>query len=141
MTWGNMLAKSSALILLLPLLLTRYAPEDIVVWYVFSSIATIVILLDFGFSPTFIRLFSYGHGGAKIKDILSRNITRSYHGQECWETISAIYKGVKYSYTKLALTSLIFCALLGSYFSLDALNKASFYPYSWIYEIQALQKS
>ena len=51
-------------ILLLPLLVYFLTQEELGLWYVFASVAQLVVLFDFGFAPTFARNISYIWSGA-----------------------------------------------------------------------------
>jgi hypothetical protein len=47
------------------LVLRLLTPADLGMYYLFNQFAMVVVLLDFGFSPTFGRFASYAMGGAK----------------------------------------------------------------------------
>jgi hypothetical protein len=56
-------------VLVLPLILTNLSTAEISLWYLFSTIISLQILINIEFSPTFARIISYGLGGAtQIKD-------------------------------------------------------------------------
>lgn len=64
-SWGfNVLRLASGMILL-PLVLTRLATNDLGMYYVLLSLAALVPLVDFGFSPTVGRFVGYAMGGAE----------------------------------------------------------------------------
>ncbi|TKC16984.1 O-unit flippase-like protein [Robertmurraya kyonggiensis] len=52
-------------IFLLPVILLMLNSQEIGLWYVFSSISALAMLIDFGFSPTIMRNVSYSWSGAK----------------------------------------------------------------------------
>ena len=55
--------------LVLPLILSRFSTEEIVLWYLFNSIIILQLLADLGFSPTFSRVIAYSVAGAsKLED-------------------------------------------------------------------------
>lgn len=62
-TWASLGTQSLNLILVLPLILNRLSPENITLWYLLSSLLSLQIVFKFGFSPTFVRLFSYASSG------------------------------------------------------------------------------
>ena len=51
-------------ILILPLVLRMLTTKELGLWYVFGSIAALVNLFDFGFSPTIMRNITYSYSGA-----------------------------------------------------------------------------
>src|SRR5262245_18312764 len=63
-TWASFAARSLNLILVLPLALRQFQPEEVVVWQLFASIMTLQLLLDLGLTPTFARLIAFAMGGA-----------------------------------------------------------------------------
>lgn len=67
MTWGY-LAQALNLgggLLLLPISARYLSPEDLGLWFVFSALAGLAQLLEFGFLPTFARNAAYVYSGAQ----------------------------------------------------------------------------
>lgn len=58
-TWSSFLVRSLGVVLLLPYLLVRLNPQQVALYLLFGVVASLRILADFGFSPTFIRLIAY----------------------------------------------------------------------------------
>lgn len=57
-------------ILVLPLILKLLSPTELGLWYVFISISSLVLLIDFGFSSTLMRHITYAVSGAsEIREI------------------------------------------------------------------------
>jgi hypothetical protein len=52
-------------LILLPLILTKFNPEEIGLWYIFLGITSISVILDFGFLPNITRTISYIYSGAQ----------------------------------------------------------------------------
>ena len=52
-------------VLLLPFILNKMPDETVGVWNIFQTITALVLLLDFGFRPTFARNISYIFTGVK----------------------------------------------------------------------------
>ena len=52
-------------VLLLPFILHKMSQETVGVWNIFQTITFLVLLLDFGFRPTFARNISYIFSGVK----------------------------------------------------------------------------
>jgi O-antigen/teichoic acid export membrane protein len=53
-----------ASVLVLPVILRKLPPEHLGLWYVFGTIGSFAVLLDFGFEPTVTRMAAYAWGGA-----------------------------------------------------------------------------
>lgn len=58
------------LILLLPLVLTHFGVQEVLVWQLQSSILAMLVWIDFGLSPTFSRFIAAARGGGKLADLL-----------------------------------------------------------------------
>ena len=63
-SWGFNFLRLASGVLLLPLLLRLLPKPDLGMYYVFLSLAAMVIVLDLGFSPTIGRFINYAMGGA-----------------------------------------------------------------------------
>ena len=72
MTWFSFLMKSSAAILVLPLLVTRLSDSEYAVWEVFLSVISLQMLAQFGFTPSFVRALGYVLAGDESADRNSR---------------------------------------------------------------------
>jgi O-antigen/teichoic acid export membrane protein len=62
---ASRLASIGSYLVLLPVLTSTLNDESITIWFLFASFYSVVVLLDFGFSSTISRFFSYAIGGAK----------------------------------------------------------------------------
>ena len=54
MTWGSFATNSLSLVVVLPLILIKLNTEEIVVWYLFSTIIGLQILVDLGFDSSLV---------------------------------------------------------------------------------------
>ncbi|HVW97774.1 MAG TPA: hypothetical protein VHA56_17500 [Mucilaginibacter sp.] len=73
MTWMSYSTKALTLFGVLPMVLKNFLPQDIVLWYMFSTVISIQNLADFGFRQTFSRIISFAFGGAKDIGIFNQN--------------------------------------------------------------------
>ena len=112
MTWGSFLSKSLSLVVVLPLILTRFSTEEISLWYLFMIIIGLQMLVDIGFSPTFSRVIAYAMGGSEISDLKSPK--NNNIGQPNWVTIVEIYSTMRYIYLRLNLLWTILLITLGT---------------------------
>ncbi len=68
-TMFSFVSKPLSFLIVLPLILNKFTPEEIALWYLFALIASFQSIADFGFDNTFVRVISYCFGGAnEIKD-------------------------------------------------------------------------
>lgn len=132
MTWGNLSAKSSNLVILLPVVLTTFSTEDIVVWYLYFTIVSLQLLIDFGFLPTFTRLFSYAYSGLSVKEIQDIKNNKIANGETNWESLKYIFIATKKIYLKLSIISFGFAITFGSWLAYEPISKSSNALEAWI---------
>ena len=82
MTWVSFLVRSLSLIVVLPLILTRFSTEEIALWYLFITIIGLQMFVDMGLSPTFSRVISYAMGGADVHDLKSPKNKKHSQGHQ-----------------------------------------------------------
>jgi O-antigen/teichoic acid export membrane protein len=63
-TWASFATRSLTFVIVLPLLLRRFSAEELAVWYLFATLASLQMLAELGFGSTFVRVIAYGMGGA-----------------------------------------------------------------------------
>lgn len=134
MTWGSFASKSLSLILVLPLLLNRFSTEEIALWYLFSIIIGLQMLVDLGFSPTFSRVIAYGMGGLntdELKDL--RSIKHSVKQSEPnWKTIEKICSTMRAIYLRLTGISIFLLATLGTWALVKPVSATADITSAWI---------
>ncbi|MFC0181195.1 hypothetical protein ACFFJX_00845 [Pseudarcicella hirudinis] len=97
--------KALALFGVLPLVLKQFAPGDVVLWYLFSTIISLQSIVDFGFRQTFLRVISYAFGGAKDIELFGSN-QKEKTDEELEPNIALltdIVSTMKYIYVRLTL--------------------------------------
>lgn len=113
-TWGSFITRSLSLVVVLPLLLTRFSTEEIVLWYLFATIMSLQLIADMGFSITFARVIAYGMGGAKnIKGYMDLH-RKPDSGEPNWETITRICSVMNRVYLRIALGWFVLLASIGT---------------------------
>ncbi|MBV7260589.1 hypothetical protein KCG43_00975 [Photobacterium sp. WH24] len=132
----SLLSKTLGLALLLPLILTHFSPEDIVLWYTFTTMLGICLLFDIGFTPTFIRLVSYVKGGAKVEQaafgIKNQKIATNV---EVRKEFNKLFNLLNDIYMKISFISLLIMLTIGSLLVVKPMTNSSSIPYSisaWI---------
>jgi O-antigen/teichoic acid export membrane protein len=120
MTWGSFLARTSTLLVVTPLVLNRLSASEISLWYLFSTLISLQVLADIGFTPTFARIIAYAMGGA---DLSSLNEYRSPTGGQTggqtvgspnWQTVEAICTTMRAINVRLMIASVVLLASLGT---------------------------
>ena len=99
-------------ILLLPIIISYLSESEVGLWYVFASISQFVLLLDFGFAPSFARNIAYIWCGAKTlknKSLDSINISETD-----WREFFIILHSCKYIYLLISLLALLILLSIGS---------------------------
>lgn len=122
MTLGNLLAKSSNLVILTPIVLMSFSKEEIVVWYLYFTIVSLQLLIDFGFLPTFTRLFSYAFSGLTISEIeyvKERKVDREGIN---WNSLRIVFLATKSIYIKLSILTFLLAVTIGSWFVYEPFN-------------------
>lgn len=118
MTWGNLVARLGGLAVLMPLVLSRMSAEEVVLWYLFTTMTSLLVILDFGFSPTFSRLISYAFGGLKLEELSgvgdSSVKQRKGAGFTDWDTVGVLRRYIRNTYFWISIIGLVFTATVGS---------------------------
>lgn len=65
-TWMSLGVRMGGMLFLLPLVLTTFDVESVLVWQLQASILMMLVWIDFGFSPTFSRFIALTRGGATL---------------------------------------------------------------------------
>jgi hypothetical protein len=115
-TWGSFALRTGSLLVLLPLVLTRFSNEEIALYYLFSTLIGLQLLLDLGFGAAFSRAFAYAMGGASPSAL--QNFRQAPNATATlgpnWGTLEKIWTTTFRVYWKLAIVSLLVMGLLGS---------------------------
>lgn len=75
-SWFSYLTKAISLGLILPKVLISFSQDEVTFWLLALSISSLSILVDFGFSPTFIRHISQRNNKKEIASIVRKIYTR-----------------------------------------------------------------
>lgn len=110
--------KIASSILLFPLILRTLPSEEVGVWAIFTSISSLVFLLDFGFHATFVRNVSYVFGGAQ--SLIKEGIPTEDNNSKGinYTLLKEIIVSMKWFYTRASFLLLFLLLTLGTiYFS------------------------
>lgn len=131
MTWGNLTAKSSNLVVLIPIVLRTFSKEDVVIWYLYFTVVSLQLLIDFGFLPTFSRLFSYAYSGLNINQIKDIRNNKIADGIVNRESIDRLYFATRTVYLWLAIVSCLLAVSFGSYMVYEPMNRSTHPTSAW----------
>jgi hypothetical protein len=114
-TWGSMATRLSAVAVVLPIVLIRFAPAEVAVWQLFASISTLILLFDFGLSPTFSRLLAFARGGAPLDAMGDMRKRPTIPSDATPDEISAkVFSTLMWVYPRLGMAIVILIGLLGT---------------------------
>lgn len=136
MTWGNFSAKSLSLVVLLPLIVSKFDASDVVVWYLFLSLITLQMLIDLGFTPTFTRVIAYGMGGLSSKELSNIRIRKpdidNNNLAPNWNTIIQVGATMKVIYKRLSALVFVLALSLGSLAVWKPISESTIPDLAWI---------
>ena len=111
-------------VILLPFILNKFSSETVGIWNIFQTISMLVLILDFGFRPTFARNISYVFSG--VSHLQKDGVE---HVEESSEVDYSLLKGtltaMRRFYRWMALGSFGLLATLGTGYFLFLLGKYS----------------
>lgn len=114
-TWGSLTVRLSAVVLVLPVVLVRFAPADVALWQLFSTLFMLALMLDFGLAPTFARLLAFARGGASVADMadMRRSAASDTRAIDLAST-AAVMSALRWLYPRLAIAATALLAVLGT---------------------------
>ena len=115
-TWGSLTVRLSAVVLVLPVVLVRFAPAEVALWQLFTTLFMLAMMLDFGLAPTFARLLAFARGGATVADMA--NMQRSGPGSARVAdpaAAAAVMSALRWLYPRLAVAATALLAVLGTW--------------------------
>lgn len=119
-TWGSMAVRASNVLVVLPMVLRRFEPAEVAVWQLFASIFTLMLLVDWGLSPSLARLLAYARGGARLVDMLDMRAPGPPQQQgspsvAATEVAARILATLRWLYPRVGALVVAFFAVAGSW--------------------------
>jgi len=90
-TWGNYAAQSLRLLLVTPLILTRFDETEIAAWYLFASLNFFGTTISQRLGLTFSRMFAFAMGGASNLAPIKGKREQENGGQPNWPAFERAY--------------------------------------------------
>ena len=113
-TWGSVGTRALSVLLVLPLIVTRFSTQEIAVWYLFVTLIGLQQLADLGFAPTFTRVIAFAMGGASdLRDL--REVRAPGGGSPNWPLIAKVWATMRVIYWRLTLASSVVLLVLGTW--------------------------
>lgn len=131
-TWGSLSVRLASVLVVLPVVLVRFAPPEVALWQLFTTIFMLALLLDFGLAPTFARLFAYARGGATLADM-----ARIHHDVLAGPRTSdpavaaSVMAALRWLYPRMAIGVTLVMALLGTLGLMNAVSQSQDTTAAW----------
>lgn len=114
-TWGSLASRLLSTLVVLPLILVKFSAPEVVVWQLFATLTTLLLLLDFGLAPTFTRMLAYARGGTSVEELTNmREIKRREHSGPNVTTLVAVFSTLRWLYGRVAWALAVLLAVFGS---------------------------
>lgn len=119
MTWASLAVRMSGLLVVLPMVLRRFPPAEVAVWQLFTTIFTLVLMLDLGLAPSFTRFLAFARGGASVADMRSMQARQggaspSHDPAAVDATLARLAGTLRWIYPRIALVAVTVFAVLGT---------------------------
>lgn len=115
MTWVSIAMRALSVLVVLPLLLTRFSVEETAIWYLLVTLIGLQSLADLGFAPTFIRVLAFAMGGStQLKDLRVAS-EQGGTGEPRWDLVERIWRTMAVVYRRLTAGSVVLFAVLGTF--------------------------
>lgn len=130
MTWASFLSRSLGLLLVTPILVTKFSSAEIALWYLFSSAIIFQGLAYTGFGSTFVRMIAFGFAGASLDDL---NTGDAIHNDNTpnWNTIEKVMQSMIYLFIRL-VGVLLLLSLIASFFLIEPIAVTGNIFHNWI---------
>lgn len=125
MTLAAMISKSAIVLIITPLIALTLDSNDLVVWFLYLSAISLVRMLDFGLSPTFIRVTSYLQPGQSKDNGLKLDKL----------TYSNVYLFTRSKFKKMATIACLLGLSIGTllvYSPISSSSKPHWFLFGWL---------
>ena len=125
-------------VIILPFVLIYLDDNSVGLYYVFTSVSSIVTLVDFGFSPSFARSIAYAWSGAK--SLVSFGSETNVQQEPNYDLMCDVVTSCRYIYTALSLFTLMVTGSLGTFYirSITANFSGALHMMAWYVYVIAI---
>jgi len=135
-TWLALSIRLGGAILVIPLALRHFHPSDTALWLLFSTVAGLQLLLDFGFGQTFSRFVAFAQAGKAVQDMPSAPVEDVESVEQLTssnpESLAVISSVMGRVYRYLTATTLLLLASVGTWAVAGPINRATSPNEAWI---------
>ncbi|MDB5348579.1 MAG: hypothetical protein JWP89_6956 [Schlesneria sp.] len=111
----SFLARALGLLLITPIILTRFSPAEVTVWYSLLTLIGLQMMADFGFSSTFARAIAFAMAGLEnLHEIRQPNRPALTITEPNWSLLRRILSTMSVIYTRLSLSTLLVMGIAGT---------------------------
>lgn len=137
-SWASLLVRFASVVILLPVVLVRFSPEEVAVWQLFSALFVLSLLLDYGLAPNFSRLLSYARAGRALED-MARVSGQSEVGSASPAAArdrvlagQAVFATMRWLYPRLALVVFLLLGVFGTWSLVKPIGQLPLPQSAWI---------
>lgn len=130
-TWASLFARLGSVAVLLPLVLVRFTQEDVALWLLLTTIASLQVLADLGLSQTFARAIANARGGASLRQL--SDLRRQADAEDCSpaDMQARVIQTLEPTYRLAAVAFLLLLAVVGTYFVTPSVLRSSGVNQGW----------
>ena len=122
-SYASTICTIGAGVILLPFILNQMSAETVGIWNIFQTITALVLLLDFGFRPSFARNISYIFSGVKQLQVNGVAIIDNDQNDVDYSLLKGTLQAMRSFYRRLSLSMLALLATGGSVYFYYILQK------------------
>jgi len=137
-SWASLFVRFSSVVVLLPVVLIRFSPEEVAVWQLFSALFVLALMLDYGLAPNFSRLLSYARAGTALENmtrVSGKPNTDSASPATALERVvagQAVFSTMRWVYPRLALIVFLLVGVLGTWSLVKPIGQLPHPENAWI---------
>ena len=130
-TWATFLSRPLNLLLLTPLILTRFSTEEVSVWFLFNIYLGLQSLADFGLNNSLTRAYAYAFGGAEsIESFFNKDNIKS-SDKINWVLARKINSALSYLLIMLMIIFSLFLIIFGTLSLIRPISSIINYEQAW----------
>lgn len=131
-TWATFLSRPLNLLLLTPLIVTRFSIEETSVWFLFNIYLGLQSLADFGLNNSLTRAYAYAYGGATSIKIFVNKCDIESTKKINWDLAEKINSSLTFLLIGLSIIFSVFLIILGTLSLLHPISQISNYNQAWV---------
>lgn len=132
-TWGSLASRLLSTVVVLPLILVKFSAAEVVVWQLFATLSSLLLLLDFGLAPTFTRMLAYARGGTSIEELTNmREVKPRAQGGPNTDTMVAVFSTLRWLYARVAWLLAVLLVVGGTLSLVHPMAAIDHDPHAWM---------